>query len=301
MYLYNVAYNPVAISLGSFNIYWYAIFIITGALVAYGISQYFMKKAGHSKDVFEAFFFLAVPVGILGGRLWYALSNLDTYINHHDGIISMFYVWEGGLAIQGALIAGAIFGYFYFRKYYPQFKFFYLADMSVPNILIAQAIGRWGNFFNREVYGNCIDASKLWFIPNFILYNMRGDISDHPNSLGGGPSCQIGEVAQPLFLYESLLNIIGFILITFILRKFWTKGRRSGDLACCYAIWYGTVRVFLEPLRDSSYIMEIVSGVQTSIVMSILFILAGIAGMVFLRKDLFFKKFQIESEGKHDR
>lgn len=265
--------DPYFIQIGSFTIYWYAIFIIIGAILALAISKYFAKKAGYSSDMIDNLFFISFPAGLIGARIWFVLSNLSAYTG--SNWYHAFFSWEGGLAIQGGVVFGALAGIIYIKKAHKEIEIKHVLDLVVPNILIAQAIGRWGNFFNQEVYGQCVDASKLSFLPKFILNQMQG---------GGDIACAITEVAQPLFLYESILNILGFVLISILLRKFW-KSRKNGSLAMSYFVWYGVVRVLLEPLRNEMYIMQIM-GVRTSIITSIAFIVFGVLGIIYLN---FFK------------
>lgn len=256
------------LQIGSFTIYWYAFFILTGAVLSYFVSQYFIKKDGYPHATLENAFFLVFPAGILGARLWYVLSNLSEYSHNW---LDVFNFRLGGLAIQGGVVFGILAGIWYFRKYYPKTSLRYAMDIVIPNILIAQAIGRWGNFFNQEVYGACLPTSGFWFLPNFIINQMSDGI------------CVSGYTAVPLFLYESLLNTLGFILITFVLRKFWKKTRHHGDLASLYFIWYGLVRAIMEPLRSSEYIMYIF-GIRTSVATSIAFILFGVIFMLINRR-----------------
>ena len=162
--------------------------------------------------------------------------------------------------------------------------------MIVPNILIAQSIGRWGNFFNQEVYGDCISKDSVSWIPNFILKNMNG----------GAIYCRSGYVATPLFLYESLLTFLGFILISVVIRKVFTK-KVDGELGAMYLIYYGVVRIIMEPMRDESYIMRIFGNVSQSMLMSALFIIAGIGIIIYLeinRKKLTVKTINNQKEVK---
>jgi prolipoprotein diacylglyceryl transferase len=160
------------------------------------------------------------------------------------------------------------------RKCGMSLKITTLTDMIIPNILIAQVIGRWGNFFNREVYGACVDSDTLWFLPSFIKDYMRGG-----TVAGQYIACPTSQYAQPLFLYEGILNLIGFILITIVLRKI-LKGKYSGVLTSLYLVWYGTVRVSLEGLRNEMFIMRW-GNISQSILTSIVFIVVGVALLVY--------------------
>lgn len=255
------------ISIGSFTIYWYAFFILVGAVICYYMCQYFIKKDGYPHVLLENMFFIAFPAGILGSRIWYVLSSLEEY---QGNWLDVFNFRLGGLAIQGGVLFGMLAGVWYAKKFHPKLSLRYGMDIIIPNILIAQAIGRWGNFFNQEVYGACLPTSQFWFLPRFIVNQMSEGI------------CVAGYTAVPLFLYESLLNTLGFILITFVLRKFWKKGRHIGDLASLYFVWYGLVRLVLEPLRQTEYIMTIFN-IRTSVATSIGFIILGVALMLVNR------------------
>lgn len=266
------------------NITWYSVIVLTGAIVAYLISKYFYKKDKlYEKypDLLETLFLIAFPCGLLGARIWYIFSELDYYL---ASPISMLKVWEGGLAIQGGVVGGILAGYLVLKAKGLTFSFRRLVDLIVPNILIAQSIGRWGNFFNQEVYGECISKDSVSWIPNFILKNMNG----------GDIYCRNGYVATPLFLYESLLTLLGFILISIVIRKIFTK-RIDGELGAMYLIYYGVVRIIMEPMRTETYIMRIFGNLSQSMLMSGLFIIAGISVIVYLEWKERFKKEIIES------
>lgn len=253
------------------NITWYSVIVLTGAIVAYLVSKYFFKKEEISKkypDLMETLFLIAFPCGLLGARIWYIFSELDYYLADP---ISMLKVWEGGLAIQGGVIGGILAGFIVLKVKNIEISFMKMVDIVVPNILIAQSIGRWGNFFNQEVYGECIARHSVSWVPNFILDNMNG----------GAIYCRTGYVATPLFLYESLLTLLGFILISLIIRKIYTK-KIDGELGAMYLIYYGLVRIIMEPLRVETYIMRIFGNLSMSMLMSALFIIVGISIIIYL-------------------
>ncbi len=260
------------------NITWYSVIVLTGAIVAYLVSKYFYKKDEAYKtypDLLETLFLICFPAGLLGARIWYIFSELDYYLADP---ISMIKIWEGGIAIQGGVIGGVLAGLIVLKVKKVNITFRRMADIVVPNILIAQSIGRWGNFFNQEVYGACIPKENVSWIPNFILNNMNG----------GRIYCRVGYVATPLFLYESLLTLLGFILISIVIRKFYTK-RADGELGCMYLVYYGIVRIIMEPMRDETYIMRIFGNMSMSIFMSAVFIVVGV-GLFITLKVLQYKK-----------
>ena len=182
--------NPIAVQLGPFAIRWYAICIVSGLILAVYLA---MKEAPRKKidpDSVIDFILIAFPVAILGARLYYVLFRLDYYLQNPGEIIA---IWNGGLAIYGGLIAGAIVLYIFAdRKLINTWDFL---DIAAPSVMVAQSLGRWGNFFNREAYGAAVDS--LDYLPGFIRDQMYID----------------GSYRQPTFLYESVWNLIGFALI----------------------------------------------------------------------------------------
>lgn len=265
---------------------WYAFFVMLGAFTCYLFCKYFYQKDPDSKkypSLMEDLLLVAFPSGIIGARIWFLISEWAYY---KENLLSIFKIWEGGLAIQGGVMFGVLGALLYVKLRKIKFSKAKLFDMIVPNILIAQVIGRWGNFFNQEVYGACVNRDSLWFVPPYILNNMNG----------GDIYCAYGEVATPLFLYESVINLIGFIFISIILRKF-LKNRKNGDLAAFYAIWYGTVRLIMEPLRNPEYIMTIFGDVSLTKITSILFISVGVVALILLRYIPYIKNKKKVEEG----
>ena len=279
--------NPIAIKLGSVEIRWYAICILTGAFLAYLFSKIIFKKSGYGGEIADDIVLVALPAGILGARIWWCISDSGSPWHNGDfwGFLTKF--TDGGLAIQGGVILGAAAGIAVVLIKYKNVPIRAAMDAVIPNILIGQALGRWGNFCNQEVYGAPVTADKLWFLPKFILNQMEGDLVNGVNvgeykDLGASILYEKGLYAQPLFLYESLLNLLGLVLITVVLRKFWKK-RIDGDLSALYLIWYGAVRFFLEPLRSQEFIMSGFGKMPVSQFTSLLFIIGGILFMVALR------------------
>jgi len=260
---------------------WYSVFVLTGAILTLIISNFLYKRHPESEkcpDLIFNTFLVGFPMGLVGARIWFVLSELEWYLQNP---IEILMVWEGGLAIQGGVLLGAACGIWYanhtLKKHGMKLGITLLMDMVIPNILIAQVCGRWGNFFNREVYGACVSEAyadkNWWMLPNWLVENMRGGFSG-----GVYISCASNEFAQPLFLYEGLLNLLGFILITVVLRIFFKK-RVDGTLSACYLIWYGVVRACLEGLRNEKFIMRWGS-LSQSVVTSVAYIILGVAFIV---------------------
>ena len=157
----------------------------------------------------------------------------------------MFAIWHGGLTIISGALVGIIVGVLWFIWRNKKYSIWMAVDIILPTILVAQALGRWGNFFNQEVYGFATNESIWWFVPKMIMNNMKSISS----SLGEGM------VYMPLFYVEFLTNLIGYFVLRFAIGVGLKKYRELGDLAFGYIVWYGLTRLIMEPLRDSNYNM----------------------------------------------
>lgn len=244
----------VLLEIGPLTITWYAFLIVSGALIAFELSAHNLKKMGYSRAMAEDLFYGALPAGIIGARLWYVAFEWQNYASNP---ISILFIWEGGLGLYGGVFAGMLFGLWFTHKH--KLSFLRWADAIVPNIMVAQAVGRWGNFVNQEAYGRVVADTFYNNLPAFIRSQMLID----------------GSYREPTFLYESTLNIVGFFLISVLYRKYGT--RKRGDLMYAYLAWYGVVRFFVEGLRsDSLYFM----GFRISQVTSIVLIAIGVLGIL---------------------
>ncbi len=261
----NLEINSVWFHIGNLPIRWYPICILTGVLIAVWAGVKEGKKIGIPSDYIYTGVVIVLPCAIIGARLWYILFNLD-----HGWTFEEIIGLKGGLsglAIQGGILAALLTVYIYCRV--RKFSFYRILDVVAPGFLIGQICGRWGNFCNHELYGPVvqnIDVFKF-FLPKFIEVNMH--IGSH--------------YYHPTFLYESLLNLVGLILMLVARRKF--KKLESGDLIGFYLVWYGFVRIITESLRSKSGVNEILMAgpVPVSILMSIIFIVVGIALLIVKR------------------
>lgn len=261
---------PTGINIFGFEIRFYAIFILTGAILAFVLAIYHNKKQGtYDKSTFENLFYIAFPAGILGARLWYVIAEWDKEFAGQP-FYHVFEIWKGGLAIHGGVLIGILVGMLFVHYKKRHVNVLKVADVIVPGILLAQAIGRFGNFFNCEVYGYCIDRESISFLPEFMVEQLKYDEM-------GNLACGPGQVTLPLFLIEGVINVIGYFVIMFAFRYGLKKYKRDGDMIGCYFIWYGVVRAILEPLRHKKFQM----GTNlTSVWMSIAFVVIGIAIIV---------------------
>ena len=199
--------------------------------------------------------------GIIGARLYYVLFNFSYYSAHAGEILQ---VWKGGLAIHGALIGGAgAYFLFVWRRKIPALLY---ADIMVPGILFAQALGRWGNFFNNEAFGRPTSLPWKLFIPEQFRPSQYADFS----------------YFHPAFLYESIWNFVGVAVLVWMLRG----TRKNGKIFFLYLIWYSFGRFFIESLRtDSLYFGQLRAAQLASAVL----FLGGILGLLILRKKTIIK------------
>lgn len=269
-----VPYSSTAIDLGFFEIQWYAIFILSGITFA-GIMAYFeMKRKNMDTDILWDGLLYGVPLAIVGARIWYILFNLDQV----KTFIDLFAIWEGGLAIHGGVIVTFLFLIWFTR--FKKISYWAFLDIVAPGFLIGQTLGRWGNFMNQELYG--APVNHLNFLPKFISEQMYIN----------------GQFRQPTFLYESLWNFVGLVFIL-IIRRF--KVFKIGDALAFYLTWYGVGRIITESMRLESGVSEplMAFGIPVSILVSVLFILSGIALFVLKRiyaKDLpYYVDYKVES------
>ena len=240
--------NPILLKIGNITIYWYSIMILIGFLTA---SYLIIRESAQlkiKKEIIIDLLFYTIIIGILGARIYYVLFNLDYYSKN---LLDIFKVWEGGLAIHGGIIAGTIFIIMYTKK--KKQNTLKLLDICVPGLLIGQAIGRWGNFFNQEAHGPVTSIEHLKYLPKFIQKGMYID----------------GEYYIPTFLYESILCIIGLIIILVIRKKVKLK---NGQITGFYLIWYGIIRAIIESFRTDSLMFL---GLKQAQIISFIMIIIG--------------------------
>ena len=230
--------DRVAFNLLGIPIYWYALIIVSGIIIAMWLSSREAVRVGLKSEDITDFMLWGLPLSIIGARLYYILFDLPQYIADP---IQIFNIRSGGVAIYGGLIAGAITLYF-FTKYHFISMWTFL-DIAAPSVLLAQAIGRWGNFMNHEAYGPVTTRIFLenLHIPRFIIDNMYIE----------------GFYRQPTFLYESVWSLIGFILLLFLRNK--KHLLKKGEVLLVYVMWYSFGRFFIEGLRtDSLYFLGVI-------------------------------------------
>lgn len=253
--------DGVLIDLGFIQIYWYSIFIFVALLVGGSLALKQASKKGISEDEMINYFFFLIPICILGARLYYVIFNFNLY---KDNLLDILKIWEGGLAIHGGLLAGIIFTLIYCKK--NSYSFLELADILSVSLIIGQAIGRWGNFFNKEAHGPEISREILEkFIPfDFIIEGMNiGGVYYHPT-----------------FLYESLWCLLGFIILVIIRNKLY-----RGQTFSLYLMIYSIARFFIESLRTDSLMLF---NIKVAQLVSIILFIIGL--IIFIKKQREYKK-----------
>ncbi|MCK4025962.1 prolipoprotein diacylglyceryl transferase [Streptococcus iners] len=248
--------DPIAIRLGPLEIRWYAICILLGLVLGVYLATKEAPRKKILQDDILDFILLAFPLSIIGARIYYVAFSWSEY---KDNLLSVFAIWNGGIAIYGGLITGALVLYFFTR--YRFINTLDFLDVVAPSVMIAQAIGRWGNFFNQEAYGKAV--ASLDYLPAFIRDQMYID----------------GAYRQPTFLFESLWNLLGFGLICVLRRR--PNLLKQGEITAFYLIWYGFGRLLIEGLRTDSLMFL---GIRVSQWLSGLLILIGISMVVVRRR-----------------
>lgn len=232
------------------NVTWYALCILSGALLVYVVTDHRYYKEYGVHGVLESTFFVAFPAGIIGARIGYVIGEWDHSFASRVAAgdwAAPFKIWEGGLTIISGAAIGIIVGVAWFLWRNKKYSIWLALDIVVPCILFAQAIGRWGNYFNCEVHGFEVSKEYWRFLPKIVLNNMA-------YSEASGWASE-GNIYVPLFFIESVANLVGYFVIRYVIGKGLRKYLELGDLAAFYIAWYGLTRVIMEPLRDSHYNM----------------------------------------------
>ena len=251
--------DPIAFNIFGFDVRWYSLFILIGVGIGYFLICRESKKFKISQDFIFNLFFWTLIIGIIGARLYYVVFNWEYF---GKNVSEIWKIWEGGLAIHGGVILGILTIWLYTKK--EKFRLTRILDIFVPSLILGQAVGRWGNFFNSEAYGvaTSLRYLKSLHIPNFIIKGMYIN----------------GVYYTPTFFYESLWCFIGFIVLIFFRRKRFTK---VGQTTALYLVWYSMGRFFIEALRTDSLIFL---GFKQAQIVSVIMIIIGIVLFVITSK-----------------
>lgn len=250
------------LELGPFTIYWYGVIIATGALLGIYLAMREAERLGWKRDLIIDFVVFAIPIAILSARIFYVVFEWERYVN--GPFWKVIAIWEGGIAIHGAVFGGVLTAIIFSRV--KQISFWKLADIVAPSLILGQAIGRWGNFMNQEAHGGPVSEAVynnfLQYLPDFIMNQM---------TIGG-------VMYHPTFLYESFWNILVFTLLI-LLRKY---NPLRGEVFLNYLIFYSIGRFFIEGLRTDS--LYIIGDLRTAQVVSIMLIIVSIILIIYRRR-----------------
>lgn len=238
-----------------FNIAWYGVIIATGMILGILLANLRAKNHGYKPDLILDFVLLAIPLAVIGARLYYVAFEWENYA---DNLASIFAINKGGLAIYGGVIGGLLAAVIITRM--KSFPFFTLIDLCVPSLILGQAIGRWGNFVNQEAFGNLVTNPSLQFFP-FAVYIQA-----------------LGEWHQATFFYESMWNMALFFIVLVLA----DRRAKDGTLLATYFIGYGIGRCLIEGLRtDSLYLF---ANIRVSQLLSAILVVVGIVILLLIKK-----------------
>lgn len=227
-------------SIGPVTIHIYALCILMGIVLAVWITTTRWKKLGGNFDQVLDITLVSVPAGIIGARLYHIITTPERFFGPDGDWVEMFRIWNGGLGIWGGVLFGALTAWAWCRhKHYPMAL---LADAIAPGLLVAQAVGRLGNWFNQELYG------APTTLPWGLKLNMEGTAIGHSEQCYDGATCPSGTLFHPTFLYEMIWNLIGAAIIVYIGSKAMEK-LKAGSLFAVYIMWYTLGRTWIESLR----------------------------------------------------
>ncbi len=242
--------DPIAFTIGSLEIRWYGILIAAAVLIGTILALKEARRKGINEDLFFNVLLAAIPSAFIGARLYYVLFNLNYFIKYPAEIPA---VWHGGLAIHGGLIGAFVASILMIRHY--KMNFWPMADCAAPSLILGQAIGRWGNYFNQEAYGYAVD-------PQRVPWAMWID----------------GAYRHPTFLYESVWDLLVFIFLLWFRRKPFV---RDGEVLLSYFILYSLGRFIVEGFRTDSLML---GGLRMAQVVSLVLVAAGIILVWYRRK-----------------
>ncbi|MFT8355884.1 MAG: prolipoprotein diacylglyceryl transferase [Bifidobacterium aquikefiri] len=273
----NLAYIPSPsiseFSIGPLTIHFYALTMLAAIVVAVWIATVRWKKLGGISDQILDIALCAVPAGIIGARIYHIITTPERFFGPTGDWIDMFRIWNGGLGIWGAIVLGALAAWGWCRhRHYPMAL---LSDVIAPALLVAQAIGRLGNWFNQELYG------APTTLPWGLKLNITGTAIGSSELCYDGSSCPTGTLFQPTFLYEMIWNLIGAALILWIGRRA-SKALKAGSLFAIYVMWYTAGRTWIEMLRID-FAHEFL-GVRINVWVSMVCFILGVFAFILIQR-----------------
>lgn len=269
-----IPHLPKGITIGGFTIAFYGMIIAAGMLSGLWLACHQAQRTGQKKEVYTDFAIYAIIFSLIGARLYYVVFSWE---NYKDDLLQIFNTRGGGMAIYGAVIAAVLTAIIYCKV--KKYNFFLLADTAVGGLVLGQIIGRYGNFFNREAFGeytNSLFAMRLR-VDQVNPANITELMRSHMTTIDGVQYIQV----HPTFLYESLWNILVLVLIL----VFTTKKKFNGEIFLLYLVGYALGRVWIEGLRTDQ--LQIGStGIAVSQVLSGAIVIVGVVVWICVRRKL---------------
>ena len=259
--------SPIALSIGPLAVHWYGVAYALGLAAAYIVISREARWRELDVELLTNAMIVVAIAALIGGRLYHVIDQWQLY---RDDLLRIVLPPYSGLGVYGGIIAGVAVAYGYAR--WKRQPFLAWADAVAPGLFVMQAIARWGNFFNQELYGS--PTNLPWGIAIQCQYRTQG----YECPPGSDPTATLGQHFQPMFLYESLSGVIGAIVLIWIARRF--AGRlRTGDLLLVFFIWYGSVRFAVETLKADNWTFF---GIPTAMLISAVAVV-GALGILVLR------------------
>ncbi len=257
--------GPIVFHLGPLSIRWYGLLIASAVLIGVTLSQHLAKQRHVNPDLIGDLAIWLVVGAIPGARLYYVLFQWPQYAENPGDIIA---IWKGGIAIHGAILGGSLAALIFAR--WQKISFWQLADLVAPSLILGQAIGRWGNFFNSEAFGDPTNLPWKLYIPAANRFHLPLEMRQF-------------DYFHPTFLYESLWNLMVFaLLLSLFFKKFsGKKPLKAGSLFLVYMVAYSLGRLWIEGLRTDSLMFGPLKMAQ---MISLVGIGLGLAGLVWLYK-----------------
>ncbi len=255
------ALNPIAFHLGPIQVHWYGIIIASAVIIAVTLAvREGSRRNVDSDDIYDMILW-ALPAAIIAARIYYVAFEWPYYAQHPAEIIR---VWDGGIAVYGSLIGAGIVVFFFCRSRF--IPVWLMLDIAAPTVIMAQGIGRWGNFMNQEAFGQITSLSFLQglHLPHFIISQMLIN----------------GAYRQPTFLYESTWDILGFIVLMSLRHR---PGLfKQGEVFLSYVIWYSFGRFFVEGMRTDS--LMLFNAIRVSQLLSVVLFIGAIGLIIYRRR-----------------
>jgi len=267
--------NPIAFRLGPLSVHWYGIIIVVATLVGAYVASLEARRRGQDPEHAWNALLLCLILGIIGARLYHVFSSpqggMLGWDYYRQNPIAILQIWRGGLGIYGAVAGGLLGVYIYARL--NKLSFLQWADIGTLGLILAQVIGRWGNFVNQELYGP--PTSLPWGVTIGIPYRIPpyNDPTVYPADAR----------FHPTFLYESLWNLLGFLLLMYVVRRY-SDRLLDGDVLCLYAIWYPVGRIFVEALRPDAWL---IGGIAAAQIFALIAIVVSVAIILYRHRSAY--------------